>query len=738
MLDITTLGQIDVRGPSLPVLGGGSSSLLRQTKPLAVLLYLATHGGGAFPRNQLLRLFWPDRDDQQARNALSKTLGRIRAAVGEGVFIASPQDVMIAFDAIRTDVAAFDAAAARDNVEVALALYGGDFLPDLTLPNLIEFEYWLDAMRSRLRRRAVELARSHARRQMARSEAVSAIATLERAFAWDAANESVGRDLIAMLAQAGDTPRALAEYQRLERALAIQLDTTPAPETRALAERVRAHRPITAFPDDAHGETVAAGREAGWPHAIAVLPFANLTGNPEQDYFADGMTEALITELARRSRCRVISRQSVLGYRGSRQSLQEIAHALDVDAVIEGSVIRIGEHVRVTAQLVRVEPEAHLWADTFDRTVHDILALHADVARAIVDACRACATGSCAATMGGNGRAADVVQAEHGGAVDPIAYEEYLKGRHFSLRPPQMDRAIAHYRIAIERDPEHAPSWAGLAAAYANLTLFAYLSPADAFPKLRQAMEQALALDPELGDALAMRGMYRMLADRDWAGARTDFLDAVEHSPQGPETHLALGLFLAAMGEFDAALTHLRIAAMLDPLGPATRFTLAWCLYRARQHRASIHELETILELHPEFALAYPYVGLNCALTGEAEPAQEAVRRGIERLPDDHETLALGAAVFGLTGSEQEGQDAFDRLVAIGSERYLDPWAVGAACAGLGNLDTAAQWFRRMYDERSPSAFCIRHDPLLDPLHGHPVFRDVLRRLAFPPLKSRS
>jgi tetratricopeptide (TPR) repeat protein len=140
--------------------------------------------------------------------------------------------------------------------------------------------------------------------------------------------------------------------------------------------------------------------------------------------------------------------------------------------------------------------------------------------------------------------------------------------------------------------------------------------------------------------------------------------------------------------------------------------------------------------LHPEFALAYPYIGLNCALLGESEPAREAARRGIERLPDDHETLALGAAVFGLTGSEQEGQDAFDRLVAIGSRHYLDPWAVGAACAGLGNLDTAAHWFRRMYDERSPSAFCVRHDPLLDPLHEHPVFRDVLRRLAFPPLTS--
>lgn len=263
-------------------------------------------------------------------------------------------------------------------------------------------------------------------------------------------------------------------------------------------------------------------------------------------------------------------------------------------------------------------------------------------------------------------------------------------------------------------------------------SLLRQTKPLAVFLYLATAMERALALDPELGDAVAMRGMYRLLADRDWSGARSDFHAAVERSPNSLDARLALALFLAAMGEFEPALVHVRAAASLDPLGPVTRFTRAWCPYRARQYRASILELDTILELHPHFALAHPYAALNHALLGEPGPAQEAARRGIECLPDDHEVLALGAAAFGRAGSAREGQQAIGQLIALGSDRYLDPWALGVAYTGIGEFDTAAHWFRRMYEERSPSAFCIGQDPFLDPLREHEEFRHVVRRLAFP------
>jgi tetratricopeptide (TPR) repeat protein len=296
-----------------------------------------------------------------------------------------------------------------------------------------------------------------------------------------------------------------------------------------------------------------------------------------------------------------------------------------------------------------------------------------------------------------------------------------------------MDRAIAHYLAATQHDPQHAAAWAGLASAYASLALFAYLSPADAFPEMRRATEQALALDAGLGEAIAVRGLYRMLADRDWTGARRDLERGVACSPAGLEARLQLVMFLGAMGEFDAAFEQQRAAAGIDPIGAATRFALAWCQYKAGQHRASIHELESILELHSDFGLAWPYLALNHALLGETAAAHSAAHQGMDRLPNDHEALALAAAAFGRTGATREGRSALEQLLALESHRYLDPWAVGIAYAGLQDLEIAAQWFRRMYDERSPSAFCIRHDPLLDPLREHAVFRDIVRRLAFPP-----
>jgi TolB-like protein/Tfp pilus assembly protein PilF len=734
MLELTTLGEIGLRATEPDGASDGrATSLLRQTKPLALFLYLATNGRARFSRNQLMDVFWLDGDTGRSRNALSKALGRIRAAVGAGVIVADAQDVGVESAAIRTDLAAFDAAAARDDEETALALYRGDFLPGLSLPDTAEFEQWLDGMRVRLRRRAVTLARRHAARMMTRGDVPTAIATLERAVEWQPADESLSCNLITALAQAGDVTRALSEFGRLERALASQVGAAPAATTRALAERVRARRPVSA-PVEFGTRANAIESTAAWPNALAVLPFANLSGDAEQDYFADGMTEALITEFARHSPCRVISRQSVLGFRNTRQTLPEIARALDVDAVIEGSVMRAGDRVRITAQLVRVEPEAHLWANTFDRTMSDVLALHADIAKGIVEAILTAATqrGAMVVASGANWRAAAHHSASAPKSIDPVAYEAYLKGRHFSLRPPYMDRAIAQYRVALEREPHFAPAWTGLATAYASLAMFAYLSPADAFPEMARAIEHALTLDPDLGDAIAVRGVYRMLADRDWTRARHDLVRGIECAPGSLDARLQLVLFLGAMGEFEAALEQHRTAADLDPIGPTTRFALAWCLYKAGQQRASIRELEAILELHPYFDLAYPYLAVNHALLGEKPRAQRAARQGMERLPQDHEALALAAAAFGRTGAPREGLDALGQLLALESHRYLDPWAVGVACAGLSDLERAAHWFRRMYDERSPSAFCIRHDPLLEPLRNHTVFRHIIRRLAFP------
>jgi tetratricopeptide (TPR) repeat protein len=224
-----------------------------------------------------------------------------------------------------------------------------------------------------------------------------------------------------------------------------------------------------------------------------------------------------------------------------------------------------------------------------------------------------------------------------------------------------------------------------------------------------------------------------MLADRDWTDAEASLRRGAGLAGGSAEPHAHLALFLGALGRFDEALSESARALELDPLGPAARFTLGWILYKAGRHAESSRALEEFLTLHPGFALVSVYLGLNAALAGRREEAAREALGAIEAMPEDHEVLALGIAALGRAGHAGRVEEPLARLTRIAGERYVDPWAVGVAYAGLGRHDEALRWLRRMYDERSPSAFCIRRDPLLDPLREDPRFLEISRRLGFPP-----
>jgi TolB-like protein len=723
MLELKTLGRRELRSTgSARTRGHDPASLLRQPKPFALFAYLAVGARDLCRRDSLLALFWPELDETRARNALSQTLRRIRSAVGGDVVrMVGSQEVGIEAGAVRVDLTEFEDAASDGRLDVALDLYAGQFLPGFHLAGADGFERWLDEVRARSMRRAVRVASDLAARLESRREFASAVAILERVSRWGPTDETITRRLMTVLAHVGDNARALEEYSRLERALKAELDTTVSPETHALAQRIRRRQRV-------QGED----REDSVIRSVAVLPFANLMGDPEQEYFVDGMTDAVITALARSTTTRVISRQSVLLFKGSTRPMGEIARELGVDALMEGSVTRGDDRVRITVQLVRADPEEHLWADAFERELRDIVSLHADIATRI-----AASIGD-TAVLDGKHPPSDVATNGETGqppastTIVPAAYEAYLKGRHFSLRLPDVEKAIGFFNASIEHDSRYAPAWAGLGAAYATLVMFAYVSPADGFPPLRRAARRALELDPALGEAHALLGIHRMLADRDWPGAEVDLDRGVRHATTSPEVHTYRAIFLGAMGRFEEAFSEARCGIALDPLSPSARFTLPWCQYKAGLHHEAIRELQTILELHPHFALAFPHLALNHALLGETDSAIAAVRRGLQLLPEDHEMLALGAAALGRCGATEEAVRAISRLLAIAERRYLDPWAVGIAYVGLGKEDEAMQWFQRMYDERSPSAFCVKEDPLLDSLRSLPKFHGVVQRLAFP------
>jgi len=722
MLELYTLGRVDLRA-STPAADSAARPLLRQPKAFALLVYLAT-GESFIRRDRIVAMFWPDLDQVHARNSLSKTLRRVTGVAGGDVIVTRGVGEIGVSEAVWCDARALERAAAGSGAE-ALELFRGEFLDGWHLPGLSEFGHWLEAKRLELRRLAVDAARRAAADRAAHGDLEDAIELLRRARALAPASEALTRELMALLDRHGDGAAALELFAEASAWVRREIGAEADAATRALADRIRARAsarppsPASPPPDHAARVTTAA------PVAItslSVLPLTNLTGDPAQEYFVDGMADALITQLARLDAFRVISRQSTLRYRGSQLPLAEIARALGVDAVLEGSVARFENRVRVTVQLVHARPERHLWAGAYERPFTDLLQLHSEIAKTV-----ARQVAQAARTP-----VPDDAPAPEAPAVLPAAYEAYLKGRFFSAMLPEIPRAIASFREAIACDPDYVPAWAGLAMAYANLALFVYLAPADALPEVSRAAAEALARDPQSGEACVARGLSRLLGDWNWTAAGDDFERAVALAPGAVEPHAYRALFLSAMGAHDAAVSEAQHAVALDPLGPGTRFVRALSLYKARRHDESVADLRAALELYPQFVVALPLLAANHALARRAADAVDAARGALAALPSDQQALAYAAAALGHAGHTAEAQAALDRLLDLERRQYVDPWAIAVACCGLGDPAEALVWLRRLRERRSPSAFCVKSEPMFEVLHSNPEYAALVDRLAFP------
>jgi TolB-like protein/Tfp pilus assembly protein PilF len=723
MLELHTLGNVDLRtsaGSAAPV-----RRLLVQPKAFALLVYLAAHES-YLRRDLVAAMFWPDFDETHARNSLSKTLGRVADAVGRGVIeTRGAWEIGVPPANVWCDARELERAAAARSDPAALDLFRGEFLDGWHLPGLSEFSHWVESTRLRLRQLAVQAARRVGADRAATGDLEHAVEVLRRARALAPADDVVTRELMAVLDRQGEGAAALEVFAEASAWLAREIGAGPAAATRVLADAIRGRAESTTA---AVPSPVAADRTAIAPDgpdriaSLAVLPLVDLTGESDQRYFADGIADALITQLARLDAVRVISRQSTLRYLGSQLLVADIARELGVDALVEGSVTRSNDRVRVTIQLVLAEPERHLWAGAYERPVRDVLRLQSELTHAIAQEVARAA-----------GRASPERSAiPDPPRVKPAAYEAYLKGRFFSAMLPDIPKAIACFHQAAALDPGYVPAWAGLAMAYANLALFVYLPPADALPEIARAASTALALDPRAGEAHMARGLSKLLDDWDWPGAAHDLDRAVSLAPGAVEPRAYRALLLSAMGDHDRALEDARCAATLDPLGPGTRFTMALCHYKARRHDESVRALDELLELYPHFALALPLLAANHAIAGRTHEAGQSARRCLTHLPDDQHAMAYAAAALGLAGERAEAQQTLDRILRLERSTYVDPWAIAVACCGLGDVDEALTWLRRLRERRSPSAFCVKTEPMFAPLHAHPEYRAILERLAFP------
>ena len=423
--------------------------------------------------------------------------------------------------------------------------------------------------------------------------------------------------------------------------------------------------------------------------SLAVLPLANLSGDPQQDYFADGMTEAVITEVAQISGLRVTSRTSVMQYKRTNKPLPEIAKELGVDAVLEGSVQRSGGRVAITAQLIHGSTDRHLWAKNYQREMSDVLALEREVAQNVAEE---------VGVKLGSSQQAYIAAAR---TVRPEAHEDYLLGLHYlrSGTRTGTEKAIEYFQAAIARDPDYGLAYAGLANAYRGLSSL-YMAPAEAMPKAKAAAMRAVELDETLAEPHASLGSLRLFYDWDWPGAEKEFKRALELNPSLVEAHLGYAAYLATRGRFDEALAEDKLALSLDPASPRAQVATLSHSYLSGRFEQTIEQCRKTIELAPNVGASHAFLGLALSFEGRFPEAIVAAEDGA-RLSGSPSHLAMAGFVYAKAGKRSKAKQVIERLVEHSKQRYVCSVDMAGIYAGLGDSDRALQWLEKAYSERS-------------------------------------
>ncbi len=456
--------------------------------------------------------------------------------------------------------------------------------------------------------------------------------------------------------------------------------------------------------------------------SLAVLPLANLSGDPGQEYFSDGMTDALIAELGQIGSLRVISRTSAMRYKKTDKPLPQIARELGVDALIEGSVLRSGDRVRITAQLIGAVPERHLWARNYERDLRDVLALQGEVARAIADQIKANVT-------------PDVqVRLARSNPVNPEAHEAYLRGRYFwSKRTEEgYKKGVGYFEQALEKDPAYALAYTGLADCYYLLATYDFLPPKEAYPRAKGAATKALELDEALAEAHTSLAAVKSEYEWDWLGAEREFKRALELSPNYATGHHWYSDHLGVMGRHEEGIAESKRAQQLDPLSLIINTVVGLRFYQARRYDEAVEQLRKTLEIDPDFAVAHSLLGHTYEQKGQWETAIAEYRKAIRASGgSSYAVPALGHA-YAMAGKRDDALRILTDLNQLRKTAYVSPFAIAVIHIALGEKDQAFEWLERAYQEHAPGIVLLKVEPALDPLRSDPRFQDLLRRMNFP------
>jgi serine/threonine protein kinase/Tfp pilus assembly protein PilF len=466
--------------------------------------------------------------------------------------------------------------------------------------------------------------------------------------------------------------------------------------------------------------------------SIAVLPFVNRSASADDEYFSDGLADELLNVLAKIRGLRVAARTSAFHFKGKDVTIAEVGQALNVATVLEGSVRKAGQRVRISVQLVSVSDGYQLWSGTYDRTLEDMFAVQDDIAQSVVNELRGMLLGEAADSQARAGVKADLSSAPRAARpVDPEVYDLYLRGRHQLSRRSEesLRRAAEFFEAAITRDPSYALADLGLAEAHGLIGFHEFQPPREAFPRARAAAERALAVIPDLGEAHAVLGYVALHHDRDWEEAEREYLRAIELNPNHAVTRLWYANLLAVRGQFDEALEQGQRALELDPLSIVHNLVTGWIHFFERRFDVAHEGMARALELEPGFFQAHQWRGWALWQMGRPEEASGHLETAARLAQHPPTVLCLQAMAAAFAGRRDECHETVARMIAMRSERYVSAFYIALGFIAAGDLDHAEPWIERAADERSPWINFLNVDPRVSALHGRPRIQAILDRL---------
>ncbi len=499
--------------------------------------------------------------------------------------------------------------------------------------------------------------------------------------------------------------------------------------------RQRQLHPLPGSPLDRRGSRV---RQVAVPRhdvkagkiRLLVLPFGNLSGDSAQEYFSDGLTEEMITQLSRLEPLRlgVIGRTTAMSYKGTSKRIDQIAEEMEVDYLLEGSVRRSADRVRINAQLIRGSDQTHLWSETYDRDVRDVLVLQDEVGQRIAREIRLALPAQPAGSAPARRR------------VNPEAYEAYLRGRSlwYERTNSALEKCIGHFQNAIQKDPDYALAHAGLADAYGLLAIIPWdgLCPRDVMPKAKEAALRALAIDDTLAEAHSSLAMILHRYDWDWRGAERSYQRAIELNPYNARPHLWYGWLLMSEGRREEALVELReaeeVAKRVDPLGMVDiRATVANSLYMAREYDRAIEECRRAMELNANYFLSLYVLGRSYAQKKMYAKALGVLESAIASNPGNLLLVAALGHTYALSGNRAKALGTLQELKSLRRKRCVPAIYIAAVYSGLREREEAFVWLEKSFEERSDGMTYLKIERLFDSLHPDPRFPDLMKRVGF-------